>query len=47
MPFYDALVVAAALRANCAVLWLEDMQHGRTIEGRLRIVNPFAESAGK
>lgn len=45
--FYDALVVATALRANCTVLWSEDMQHGRVIEDRLRIVNPFAAGAGK
>ncbi|GAA4122027.1 PIN domain-containing protein [Aminobacter aganoensis] len=42
LSFYDALVIAAALRANCATLWSEDMQHGRIIDGRLRILNPFA-----
>ncbi|MEJ6783515.1 PIN domain-containing protein [Aminobacter sp. Piv2-1] len=41
LSFYDALVVAAALRANCTTLWSEDMQHGRVIDGRLRIANPF------
>ncbi|WP_406872810.1 PIN domain-containing protein [Aminobacter sp. P9b] len=44
LSFYDALVVAAALRANCTTLWSEDMQHGRVIDGRLRILNPFAGS---
>jgi predicted nucleic acid-binding protein len=38
---FDALMVAAALRANCHVLYSEDMQDGILIEGRLRIVNPF------
>jgi len=38
---YDALIVAAALRAGCAVLNSEDMQHGMEIEQRLRICNPF------
>ena len=38
----DAMVVAAALQAGCSTLWSEDMQHGQVIEGRLRIVNPFA-----
>ncbi|WP_269931391.1 PIN domain-containing protein [Aminobacter sp. HY435] len=47
LSFYDALVVATALCANCTVLWSEDMQHGRVIEGRLRIVNPFAVNEGK
>ena len=39
--FYDALIVAAALGAGCGVLLTEDMQHGRTVEGRLTIRNPF------
>jgi len=38
--FYDALIVAAALEANCDALLTEDMQDGRTIEG-LTIRNPF------
>lgn len=42
LSFYDALVVATALRASCTTLWSEDMQHGRLVEGRLRILNPFA-----
>ena len=37
---YDALIVAAAARAGCAVLYTEDMQHGQRI-GRLLIQNPF------
>jgi predicted nucleic acid-binding protein len=38
---FDALIVAAALRARCAILYSEDMQDGITIGGRLRIVDPF------
>jgi predicted nucleic acid-binding protein len=38
--WYDALIVAAALQANCSILYTEDMQHGRRI-GELRIENPF------
>jgi len=37
---WDALVVRAALAARCAVLYTEDLQHGRRIDG-LEIVNPF------
>lgn len=37
---YDSLVVAAALEARCNVLYSEDMQDGRRIEG-LTIRNPF------
>ena len=38
---YDAMIVAAALRAGCATLWSEDMQHGMTLAEGLRIANPF------
>jgi predicted nucleic acid-binding protein len=40
---FDALMIAAALRADCAVLYSEDMQHGITIGARLRIVDPFRD----
>ena len=39
---FDSFIVAAALTAECDTLWSEDMQHGMTIDGRLRIANPFA-----
>jgi predicted nucleic acid-binding protein len=38
--FWDALVVRAAMQAGCGVLYSEDMQSAREIEG-VRIVNPF------
>jgi predicted nucleic acid-binding protein len=38
---FDALMIAAALRAKCGTLWSEDMQDGMVIDGRLRIVDPF------
>ena len=41
-PPYDAMILAAALLAGCDTLWSEEMQHGQTINGRLRITNPFA-----
>ena len=44
LAFYDALVVASAIEAQCDILYSEDMQHGRSIGG-LAIVNPFADSA--
>ena len=43
---YDALVVAAALEAGCAILYSEDFQDGRTIDGQLTIRNPFIRSSG-
>lgn len=38
---YDSLIIAAALQAECTVLYSEDMQDGQLIDGRLLIVNPF------
>jgi predicted nucleic acid-binding protein len=38
---YDALIVAAALGADCATLYTEDLQSGQVIDGRLTIHNPF------
>lgn len=37
---YDALIVAAALRAESTLLYTEDLQHYQRIE-RLTIKNPF------
>ena len=37
---YDALIVAAAMRADCTSLWTEALHHGQKIEG-LTIRNPF------
>jgi len=41
LSFYDGLIVAAARLAGCSILYSEDMQTGRTIEG-VTIQNPFA-----
>lgn len=38
--FWDALILRAAKQAGCAVIFSEDLQAGREIEG-MRIVNPF------
>ncbi len=38
--FYDALIVASALEADCSRLYTEDLEHGQKI-GRLTICNPF------
>ncbi len=40
---YDALIVAAALEAECATLYTEDLQSGQVFDGRLTIQNPFKE----
>ncbi len=44
MSIYDALIVAAALLANCNTLHSEDMQDGQVIERQLTIRNPFTTS---
>jgi predicted nucleic acid-binding protein len=40
---YDGLIVAAAVRAECSILYTEDLQHGQMIE-KLQIQSPFAGS---
>jgi predicted nucleic acid-binding protein len=37
---WDALVIRAAKQAGCSILYSEDLQNKREIEG-LRIINPF------
>ena len=40
LSFYDSMIVAAALEADCRRILSEDLQHGQRI-GNLQIVNPF------
>jgi predicted nucleic acid-binding protein len=40
---YDALIVAAAMRGGCSILYTEDLQQGQIID-QLAIQNPFAGS---
>ncbi len=40
LSFWDALVIRSAKQSGCTVLFSEDMQHTRDIDG-LQIVNPF------
>jgi len=40
LSFWDALIIRSALDVNCRVLYSEDLQPDRRIDG-LRIVNPF------
>ncbi len=40
LSWYDALIVAAAQQARCAILYSEDFQHGAQFEG-VRVVDPF------
>ena len=40
MPWFDALMVDAAVSAGASTLYSEDMQHGQRF-GELTVVNPF------
>jgi predicted nucleic acid-binding protein len=40
LSWYDSLVVAAALEADCRILYTENLQHGQKFDN-LRIQNPF------
>jgi predicted nucleic acid-binding protein len=40
LPWYDSLILAAALEGQCSVLYSEDLQHGQRFEG-LQVQNPF------
>ena len=44
LSVYDGQIVAAALIADCDLLYSEDMHDGLVIDGRLRIENPFAQT---
>jgi predicted nucleic acid-binding protein len=41
VSFRDALIVETAREAGCAVVYSEDLQHGRDFDG-VRVENPFA-----
>jgi predicted nucleic acid-binding protein len=41
LQFYDALMLAAALKAGCTTFYSEDMQDGQVIDNTMTIKNPF------
>ena len=45
LQWWDALIVATALRTGADRLITEDLQHGQLIDGRLTIENPFLEGS--
>ncbi len=38
--FYDSLVIAGAIQADCEILYSEDLQHNQKIQS-LKVINPF------
>lgn len=39
--YWDSMIVAAAIKGRCNILYTEDLQHGQVIDNRLEIFNPF------
>lgn len=39
--FFDAVMIATALTADCLTFYSQDLHHGLVIEDRLTILNPF------
>lgn len=42
LSVYDGMIAAAAVIGGCDTLYSEDMHHGLLIDGRVRILDPFA-----
>ena len=38
--FYDSLIISAALKADCNIIYSEDLQHSQKIQN-VTIINPF------
>jgi predicted nucleic acid-binding protein len=38
--FYDSLILAAAIRGGCDVLYSDDLQDGQGVRG-MKIINPY------
>lgn len=41
LQLFDGIIVSSALKADCEILYTEDMQHGLKVDNKLTIVNPF------
>jgi predicted nucleic acid-binding protein len=42
--FYDSVIIASALLADCKTLYSEDLQHRQIIDKHLTVINPFAKA---
>jgi predicted nucleic acid-binding protein len=38
---FDSIIIAAALEADCSILYSENLHHGLIVEKRMEIINPF------
>lgn len=43
--YWDSLILASAIEANCQYLYSEDMQNNQIIDKQIQIINPFQELA--
>jgi predicted nucleic acid-binding protein len=41
--YWDSLILAAAIEADCQILYSEDLQNGQVIEGTLTVKNPLID----
>lgn len=39
--YWDSLIITAAIKSNCSILYSEDCQHNQVLEKKLKIINPF------
>jgi predicted nucleic acid-binding protein len=46
LQFFDALILATAMRMDCKTFFSEDFQHGRTY-GRITVQDPFKMTAAE
>ncbi len=41
ISFWDAMILASAIKLNCDVLWSEDLNDGQVYDG-VKVINPFS-----
>ncbi len=39
--FWDSFIIGSAIESKSNILFSEDMQHGLTINKKIKIINPF------
>ena len=39
--YWDSMIIAAAIKRGCSILYSEDLQHDQLLENKMRIINPF------
>ncbi len=39
--YWDSMIIAAAIKRGCSILYSEDLQHDQLLENKMRIINSF------